>query len=102
MNDALVWSELGSIWPDSGGSFVYLRELTDQTLGDVSVLLFLFGKLWFQDLWKPPLDSLLPPSTSLTLTKRTLTFTTVVLRSECASPLFGLFIEKSMKLVLLL
>jgi amino acid transporter len=27
MNDALVWSELGSIWPDSGGSYVYLREL---------------------------------------------------------------------------
>merc|ERR1719336_2139313 len=27
MNDSLVWSELGSIWPDSGGSYVYLREL---------------------------------------------------------------------------
>jgi len=27
MNDSLVWSELGSMWPDSGGSYVYLREL---------------------------------------------------------------------------
>jgi len=27
MNDSLIWSELGSIWPDSGGSYVYLREL---------------------------------------------------------------------------
>jgi amino acid transporter len=27
MNDSLIWSELGSMWPDSGGSYVYLREL---------------------------------------------------------------------------
>ena len=27
MNDSLVWAELGSMWPDSGGSYVYLREL---------------------------------------------------------------------------
>jgi len=27
MNDSMIWSELGSMWPDSGGSYVYLREL---------------------------------------------------------------------------
>jgi len=27
MNDSLIWAELGSMWPDSGGSYVYLREL---------------------------------------------------------------------------
>jgi len=27
MNDSLIWGELGSMWPDSGGSYVYLREL---------------------------------------------------------------------------
>lgn len=27
MNDSLIWSELGSMWPESGGSYVYLREL---------------------------------------------------------------------------
>lgn len=27
MNDSLVWAELGSMWPESGGSYVYLREL---------------------------------------------------------------------------
>jgi len=27
MNDSLIWAELGSMWPHSGGSYVYLREL---------------------------------------------------------------------------
>jgi len=31
MNDSMVWSELGSMWPDSGGSYVYLRELFGRT-----------------------------------------------------------------------
>eukprot|EP00397_Hematodinium_sp_SG-2012_P018544 GEMP01019002.1.p1 GENE.GEMP01019002.1~~GEMP01019002.1.p1 ORF type:complete len:668 (+),score=117.72 GEMP01019002.1:271-2274(+) len=25
--DSLVWGEIGSMWPDSGGSYIYLREL---------------------------------------------------------------------------
>merc|ERR1719393_409047 len=25
--DSLVWGEIGSMWPSSGGSYVYLREL---------------------------------------------------------------------------
>jgi len=27
MCDALVWGEIGSMWPESGGAYVYLREL---------------------------------------------------------------------------
>merc|ERR1719336_3622450 len=43
MNDSLVWSELGSIWPDSGGSYVYLRELFGRnTWGRLMAFLFVW------------------------------------------------------------
>jgi len=43
MNDSLVWSELGSIWPDSGGSYVYLRELYGRhTYGRLMAFLFVW------------------------------------------------------------
>lgn len=43
MNDSLVWSELGSMWPDSGGSYVYLRELFGRhTYGRLMAFLFVW------------------------------------------------------------
>jgi len=43
MNDSLVWSELGSMWPDSGGSYVYLRELFGRhTWGRLMAFLFVW------------------------------------------------------------
>jgi len=43
MNDSLIWAELGSIWPDSGGSYVYLRELYGpNTWGRLCAFLFVW------------------------------------------------------------
>lgn len=43
MNDSFVWSELGSMWPDSGGSYVYLRELYGRhTYGRLMAFLFVW------------------------------------------------------------
>jgi len=43
MNDSLVWSELGSMWPESGGSYVYLRELYGRnTWGRLIAFLFVW------------------------------------------------------------
>merc|ERR1719193_2452092 len=43
MNDSLVWSELGAMWPDSGGSYVYLRELYGpQTWGRLCAFIFVW------------------------------------------------------------
>jgi len=43
MNDSLIWSELGSMWPDSGGSYVYLRELYGRhTYGRLMAFLFVW------------------------------------------------------------
>jgi len=43
MNDSLIWSELGSIWPDSGGSYVYLRELYgSQRWGRLAAFIFVW------------------------------------------------------------
>lgn len=43
MNDSLVWSEIGSMWPDSGGSYVYLREMYGpHTYGRLMAFLFVW------------------------------------------------------------
>ena len=43
MNDSLVWAELESMWPDSGGSYVYLRELYgSQTWGRLIAFVFVW------------------------------------------------------------
>lgn len=43
MNDSLIWAELGSMWPDSGGSYVYLRELFGRhTWGRLIAFLFVW------------------------------------------------------------
>jgi len=43
MNDSLIWSELGSMWPHSGGSYVYLREMFGRhTYGRLMAFLFVW------------------------------------------------------------
>merc|ERR1719195_72993 len=43
MNDSLVWSEIGSLWPDSGGSYVYLREMFGpHTHGRLAAFIFVW------------------------------------------------------------
>src|ERR1041384_633981 len=49
--DAMVWSELGSRWPEAGGSFIFLRKLYGETSWG-KLLSFLF--IW-QTTFQAPL-----------------------------------------------
>eukprot|EP01065_Artemidia_motanka_P005243 TRINITY_DN12531_c0_g1_i1.p1 TRINITY_DN12531_c0_g1~~TRINITY_DN12531_c0_g1_i1.p1 ORF type:complete len:511 (+),score=118.41 TRINITY_DN12531_c0_g1_i1:51-1583(+) len=41
--DSLVWGEIGSMWPEIGGSYVYLRELYGpQTFGRLASFMFIW------------------------------------------------------------
>merc|ERR1719440_1082033 len=41
--DSLVWSEISTMWPQSGGSYVYLRELFGpQTWGRLASFMFIW------------------------------------------------------------
>jgi len=41
--DSLVWGEIGSMWPESGGSYVYLRELYGpNTWGRFAAFMFIW------------------------------------------------------------
>src|SRR5437868_4484451 len=45
--DATVWSELGSRWPEAGGSFVFLRKLYgEQSWGRLFSFLFIWQTIF--------------------------------------------------------
>merc|ERR1740117_2397760 len=43
MMDSLIWAELGSMWPKTGGSYIYLRECYGpDTWGRYAAFLFIW------------------------------------------------------------
>ena len=80
ISDSFIWSELGTLYPESGGSYIYLKKCYKGTIGD-KLIPFLF--VW-QQIFSGPMEI----ATGFTAMARYLSYVTpmgYVEQSLCAS-----------------